>query len=143
MKRKRHGACADRLGVRKVSRAVAEPPEGLEQMQRLVVHADADAAGVHRLDEALAREVERVEVDERRKKVPRVPGAARGREAQAGDSAELFQVAPGERAAARVEALEFCELGEADGGLPPLLTVPQTRTVHPFPQARFAATHPR
>src|SRR6185503_4535036 len=115
VQRKRHRARADGLGVRKVSRAIAEPPEGLEQVQRLVVHADADAARVHRLDEALARGVERVEVDERREEVPGVAGVAGRRKAQTGDAAKLLQIAPGERAPARVEALEPRELGDADG----------------------------
>src|SRR5215213_6629324 len=115
MKRKRQGACADGLGIRKVSGAVAEPPEGLEEMQRLVVHAGADAARVHRLDEALARRAERREVDERRKEVPGMAGVTGGRKAQPGEAAELFQVAPGKHAPARVEALELRELGDADG----------------------------
>src|SRR6185436_10288851 len=80
--RQRERARADGLGVRKVAGLVAEAAVGGEEMHRLVVHADADAALVHQLDECAPRGAERGEVDERREQVPRVPGPVGRRQAQ-------------------------------------------------------------
>ena len=108
--RQRHGLAADALGVRELSLAVAQRAIGREEVDRRIVHADADAPLRHRLDELQAGDAQPLERQQRREHVPAVSLVAPRRQAHAAHcSPHRLEIA---RASSRRRALNSLERGQ-------------------------------
>src|SRR6202034_4472668 len=99
-----------------LSLAVAERAVSTEQVDRRVVHTDADAARLHRLDELTTRERQPLERQQRRKDMPAVARITALRQSQRRILAPQLEIARHQRAPPGVEFLQAPELPETDRG---------------------------
>jgi hypothetical protein len=108
-----NGRSSDALGMREVAFAETHRPIQREQVQRGIMHADADALFLHRRDELAAIGAGRQQDLEH---VPVAVAEIGHRQSQSERRIDAGKIAPGQFAPAGGEAGELLHLAEADGG---------------------------